>query len=330
MLDARVEAAETPRTLRPGLSQGDRAFRGLATGSGILTLLLLVVIGAFLLLRSVPAFRSQGLRFFTNTQFNTTAGAPISFGVAAILFWTVVIAVIALVIAVPLSILAAVFLTEYAPRRVRKLLTTLVDLLAAVPSIIFGLWGLLVLQGQVVGTSGWLARHLSFLPFFDDGHPTTPNYTSSALIAGMVVSLMVIPITTSVAREVLSQAPLGEKEAALALGSTRWGMVRTVCLPFARGGIIGGTMLGLGRALGETIAVAVIISPIFTIRPDILSAGANGVAPLIALRFGVASQDIGIPALMAAGLTLFALTLVVNFLASVVVARSRSGAGVEL
>src|SRR5689334_17697789 len=141
---------------------------------------------------------------------------------------------------------------------------------------------------------------------------------------------MVIPIATSVTREVFSQVPPGEKEAALALGGTRWGMIRSVVLPFGRGGIIGGSMLGLGRALGETIAVSIIISPIYAISPRILQSGSNSIAALIALRFGDATRSRGIPALMAAGLALFALTLVVNTLASVVVARSRSGKGVEI
>lgn len=315
---------ELPRQLRPGLSRGDRVFRRTATGAGAVTLLFLALIGAFLLIRALPAFRSQGLHFFTGTKFQTSGSRP-DFGIAAVIYWTVVIAVIALVVAVPVSLLSAVFLTEYVPRRLRRPLTALVDLLAAVPSIIFGLWGLLVLQDHVTPTVDWLAHHLSFLPFF---HARNQQYAGSALMAGLVVSLMVLPITTSIMREVFSQAPLGEREAALALGSTRWGMVRTVVLPFGRGGIVGATMLGLGRALGETIAVAVIISPLFAVRADVLTSGANSVASLIALQFGEANT-LGISALMAAGLTLFALTLLVNTAASFVVARSRSGAGVD-
>ncbi len=143
--------------------------------------------------------------------------------------------------------------------------------------------------------------------------------------AGIVVSLMIVPTQTSVMREAFSQAPLGEREGALALGSTRWGMIRTVVLPFGRGGIIGGTMLALGRALGETIAVVMIISPIFSINPQVLKTGTNSVSALIALRYGEASQ-FGLSALMAAGLVLFIITLIVNFTASTIVARSRSGA----
>jgi phosphate transport system permease protein len=155
------------------------------------------------------------------------------------------------------------------------------------------------------------------------------SFTGSAFIAGTVVSLMVLPITASVVREVFSQTPVGEREAALALGSTRWDMIKTVVFPFGRGGIIGGSMLGLGRALGETIAVALIISPTFEISPRLLQTGANSVAALIALKFGEAN-GIALSALMAAGLALFVVTLAVNFVASFVVSRSRSGAGVEI
>jgi phosphate transport system permease protein len=324
---AGVDASpQAPSRIVTDLTPGDRIFRGTATGAGGLTLLLLAMIGFFLFQRSLPALQHEGLGFLTGSTFRLSGSNP-HFGIAAVLYWTVVIAVIALAVAVPVSLCAALFLVEYAPPAVRGPLTGLVDLLAAVPSLVYGLWGVFFLQPHMVGTVGWLARHLSFLPPFA---ASRPNYTGSALIAGLVVSIMVVPITTSVMREVFAQTPPAEKEAALALGSTRWGMVRAVVLPFGRGGLVGGTMLGLGRALGETIAVALIISPIFTIRADILSVGANGVAPLIALNFGEAASGLPLSALMAAGCALFAMTLVVNFAASIVVARSRSGGGVEI
>ncbi len=317
--------ADQPRELTSARTRVDRVYRGFALAAGIATLLILVLIGAFLLIRAEPALASQGWSFFTEQRWNPDRTPP-TFGIAAVLYWTVVIALIALVIAVPLSILAALYLTDYAPRRLRGPLRSLVDLLAAIPSLIYGMWGLIFLQQYLVPLAQALSTHLSFIPFFA---VTAESYSSSAFIAGVVVSLMVLPITTSVVREVFSQTPPGEKEAALALGSTRWGMVRAVVLPFGRGGIIGGAMLGLGRALGETIAVALIISPIFEIRPNLLQTGANSVAALIALRFGEA-DPLQLSALMAAGLALFALALTVNFVASAIVARSRSGAGVEL
>jgi phosphate transport system permease protein len=318
--------SDTRRRILPSRGRADRAYRRLATGAGLFTLLILVLIGLFLVLRALPAFRQMGLAFLTTTVWQPD-GTRHQFGIAAVMYWTVVIGVIALLIAVPVSIAAALFINEYAPRKLRRPLTALVDLLAAIPSVIYGIWGLAFLQPQFVGVSKWITDNLGFVPFFKTDNT---NYAGSALIAGIIVSLMVVPICASVMREVFSQAPAGEKEAALALGASRWGMIRAVVLPFGRGGIIGGAMLGFGRALGETIAVALVISPITLISPHILQSGTNSVAALIALQFGEASQKYGIPALMAAGLSLFAVTLVVNFFASIIVARSRSGKGVDI
>jgi phosphate transport system permease protein len=283
----------------------------------------MALIGTFLVLRSTLALKTAGLSFFTETEWQPTVE---KLGIAAVLYWTVVIALIALVIAVPVSVATALFITDYSPLRVRRPLVALVDLLAAVPSLIFGLWGLFFLQPKMLGLAEWLTTHLGFVPIFKT---ESSNYASSAFIAGTVLALMIVPIITSVVREVFSQTPPMEKEGALALGATRWGMVRTVVLPFGRGGIVGGSMLGLGRALGETIAVALIISPIFLIRPKMLETGANSIAAHIALRFGEATE-LELSGLMAGGLTLFAVTLCVNALAQVVVSRSRSGKGVEI
>jgi phosphate transport system permease protein len=324
---ASARGLERPRAISRGRTQTDRAYRGIATAAGLLTLVILVLIGLFLLIRSLPALRQMGWAFFTTSVWQPD-GTTHQFGILAVLYWTFVIAIVALVIAMPISIACALFINEYASRRLRRPLTAVIDLLAAIPSVIYGIWGLIFLQPHLVAVSAWLSTNLGFIPIFK-----TPgvNYAGSAFIAGVVVSLMVMPICTSVMREVFSQTPPGEKEAALALGASRWGMIRAVVIPFGRGGIIGGAMLGFGRALGETIAVALIISTFFMVSPEILSGqGANSVAALIALYFGEASQQYGIPALMAAGLTLFVVTLIVNFLASLVVARSRSGKGVDI
>ena len=241
------------------------------------------------------------------------------------------IALIALTIALPLSLGTALLISEIVPGRVKSMLISLVDLMAAVPSVVFGLWGVFFLQASVIPVSQWISTYFAWIPIFavtdETGARITEAgaFTSSAFIAGIVVSLMIVPTQTSVMREAFSQAPLGEREGALALGSTRWGMIRTVVLPFGKGGVIGGTMLALGRALGETIAVVMIISPIFTINWQVLKTGTNSVSALIALRYGEASQ-FGLSALMAAGLVLFIITLIVNFTASTIVARSRSGA----
>jgi phosphate transport system permease protein len=324
-VDHSITGADRPRRVSASRVPADILFRRLGSGAGLLTFVLLTLIGLFLLLRSLPAFRVMGSRFFTATAWNPETLHQ--FGIAAVLYWTVVIAVIALVIAVPLSIAAALFITEYAPRRARRTFTAFVDLLAAIPSVIYGIWGFVFLAPLLVGPSIWINANLGFIPLFQVDRA---SYAGSAFDAGLVLAFMVVPICTSVMREVFSQTPPGEKEAALALGSSRWGMIKSVVLPFGRGGIIGGSMLGLGRALGETIAVALIVSPTFDISPHVLQSGANSVAALIALRFGEASQRYGVPALMAAGLTLFVVTLIVNFLASLIVARSRSGKGVEI
>jgi phosphate transport system permease protein len=318
--------SDQPRVIAVARTRGDRIFRRTAQGAGVTAFLIMGLIGLFLLLRALPALREANLGFITEVVWQPDVADP-KFGIAAVMWGTFLIALIALTIAVPLSIATALFLTEYAPRRLRQPLGSMVDLLAAVPSLIYGIWGLFFLQPRLIGVSRFLSTHLGFLPFFKVSNATL--LSSSPFIAGVIVSLMVVPICTSVMREVFSQTPPGEKEGALALGSTRWGMIRSVVLPFGRGGIIGGSMLGLGRALGETIAVAIIISPIFAITPRVLETGGNSVASLIALRFGE-SKDLGLSALMAAGLALFVVTLVVNMFASIVVSRSRSGKGVEI
>jgi phosphate transport system permease protein len=248
---------------------------------------------------------------------------------------TILIAVVAVAVALPIAMGTALFITEVAPVRLRSWLVALIDLMAAVPSVVYGLWGLFLLQGNIIGLSRWLNTWFRWIPFLDVARadPNSPLasasvYTASTFIAGVVVAMMVMPISCVVMREVFSQVPVSEREGAFALGSTRWGMIRVVALPFGRGGIIGGTMLGLGRALGETIAVVLIISPRFDINFHVLEAGSNSVSSLIALRT-FESSGFGLSALMAAGLALFAVTLVVNFTASWFVARSRSGASSE-
>ncbi|MFE7777766.1 phosphate ABC transporter permease subunit PstC [Streptomyces sp. NPDC057445] len=326
------EGVDAPRAVRGRGEPGDRLFRGAARGSGAVVLAVMLLVGVFLTYRAYQALGVAGGSFLT-----TSAWEPDSrhFGIAAVLTGTVLIGLVAISIALPLALGTALYIAEYAPRRLKRTLVSLVDLMAAVPSVVYGLWGAFFLQGHVVGLSRWIATYFSWIPFFrvdgTDPHDpleTTTVYTSSTFIAGIVVALMVTPIACSVMRETFSQAPPGEREGAFALGATRWGMIRAVVLPFGWGGVIGGTMLGLGRALGETIAVYMIISPVFAVQPHILQNGANSVSALIALRYGSASA-FGMSALMAAGLALFLMTLVVNFIASSIAARSRSGSGAE-
>jgi len=323
-----LAAPDTARTIKvlPGLT--DRVFRVVAYAAGVITVGIMVAVGLFLGLRASTALRVAGLSFLTTRAWTPETHV---FGVGAVLFGTVTIALIALAVSLPLSLGTALLLSEVVGGRLRGLLVTLVDLMAAVPSIVFGLWGVYFLQAQIIPVSLWLSTSMRWFPLFAvtdaDGQPLVdPSaFTSSAFIAGIVVGLMVVPTQTSIMREAFTRAPIGEREGAYALGATRWGMIRTVVIPFGTGGIIGGTMLGLGRALGETIAVYMIISPIFDINWQVLKTGSNSVSALIALRYGEAS-DFGLSALMAAGLVLFVLTLIVNFTASSIVARSRSGA----
>jgi phosphate transport system permease protein len=307
-------------------------FRVILRIAGAAVLVLMALVGIFLFSRATQALKVAGISFLT-----TSAWEPDShhFGIAAVLTGTVLIALVAILLAVPLATGMALYISEYVPRRAKRTLIGLVDLMAAVPSVVYGLWGFFFLQGRVVGVARWLTTYFGWIPVFrvdgaDPRDPLATNtvYTSSTLIAGVVVALMVAPVTCSIMREAFSQAPVGEREGAYALGATRWGVIRTVVLPFGKGGMIGGTMLGLGRALGETIAVYMIISPVFVIQPHILQNGANSVSALIALRYGEASP-FALSALMAAGVALFLMTLAVNFGASSIVARSRSGAESE-
>lgn len=330
LIDRDDDRLDKPWRPRSGLNPGDRGFRGLARAGGTTVLVLMSLVGAFLLYRAWQALGKQGWSFVTTQTWEPEGDG--GFGIAAVLVGSIMIAVVAISFALPLSVGAALYISEYAPRRVKGWLISLVDLMAAVPSVVYGIWGMILLQWQILDVSRWIATYLGWVPFFhvdnyEFGNPleTETVFTSSTFIAGIVVAMMVTPIACSVMREAFTQAPLGEREGAYALGATRWGMIRTVVLPFGRGAMIGGTMLGLGRALGETIAVVLIISPVFAIQPHILEKGANSVAALIALRYGDATE-MGISALMAAGLALFLMTLVVNFLASTIVARSRSGA----
>ena len=318
---------DTPRTIVSRPSTGDRIFRAILRGSGWSVFVITGLILVFLIVRASKAFKFMGFGFLTTQTW--ILYDPQHFGIAAILPLGILIALIAMLIAVPTGIAIALYISEYSPLRLRKALVALIDLMAAIPSIIFGIWGLLFLEPRITGFDSWLGRHLGFIPFFQFRLNTSVEgyYEGSTFIAGLVVSLMVIPIVTSLSRQVFSQAPQGEREGAYALGATRWGMIRTVVLPFGRGGVIGACMLGLGRALGETIAVTLIISPVFHFNFHVLETGGNSIASSIALDFSSFPDagSMGLSALMAAGLVLFGMTLIVNTLGAIVIGRSRYG-----
>jgi phosphate transport system permease protein len=323
---------DQPRSVDPGLPRSDRVFHASARSIGLLVLVLILAIGLFLGYQAIPTLRHYGWSFFTESQWQPQLDV---IGLSAVLLGTVEVALIALAVGFPLAFCTALYISEYAPARLKSTFVALVDLMAAVPSIIYGLWGFFLLQPHAMYLSRWLSQYLGWIPIFHvDTDPNAATwaqskFTASAFIAGITVSMMVIPLACAVMRGVFAQAPLGEREAAMALGSSRWGIVRTVVLPFGRRGIIGGTMLALGRALGETIAVVLIISPAFDIKFNVLEVGTMTTSALIAGRFGEASSS-QLSALLAAGFVLFLITLGVNTVAAVFVSRSRSGAGLEM
>lgn len=317
-------ADERPRKITTRLTGSDHAYRALVTAGAGTTLVLIVLIGLFLLIKALPALREAGWSFLTEPTWTPDAPQHPRFGVAAMMYGTVVTAVVAMAVTFPVSVSTAIFINEYAPRRVRRTLTSLIDLMAAIPSLVFAMWGLFVLVPELLPLEQWAVTRLG------GGIPLMRASAIGASLfnAGLVISLMTIPIATSIIREVFSQTPRHECEGALALGATRWGMIRTVVLPFGRAGVIGGSMLGLGRALGETLAATLILSLTFEIKPRILENGGVTVASGIAVQFKDA-QTMGLSALMAAGLALFVVTFAINIVAAIVVSRSRSGAGVE-
>jgi phosphate transport system permease protein len=324
---------DRPRPISRTLSVGDRIFDVVVRGSGAIVLVITGSIGVFLGYQLGPTLHRYGLGFLTRAEFNPERSIV---GISSAIVGTVIVAVIALIVAFPLALITALYISEYAPPQLKSLLVSLVDLMAAVPSIIYGAWGYFMLMPHLRFVSRWIATWFGWIPIFDvpGADPRAAafpqyRYQQSFFVAGVVIAMMVIPLACAVMRNVFDQAPIGEREAAYALGSTRWGMIRAVVIPFGRGGIIGGTMLGLGRALGETVAVLLILSEDFRIKFHVLENGGMTISWLIANRVGNSSKA-QVDALLAAGFILFLMTLVVNTLAAVVVARSRSGAGVEL
>jgi len=328
-------AVDEPRTIDPGRAPVDRVFHITARSIGIFVLLLTASIGLFLGYQSIPTLHAYGLRFFTEAQWVPNRNI---LGLAAVITGTVEVALVALTIGFPLALLTALYITEYSPLRFRSTLVSLVDLMAGVPSIVFGLWAVFLLEPRAIYVSRWLSQYLSWIPLFrvdfDTKNPflgsvLNSHYGGSVLIAGMAVSAMVIPLACSVMRSVFSQTPAGERESAIALGASRWGVIRAVVLPFGRRGIIGGTMLGLGRALGETVAVLLVISVLFRVKYQILTSGTITASSLIANYFGDASKS-QLAALLMSGFVLFLMTLVINTLAGILVNRSRSGEGTDI
>ncbi|MFF6786712.1 phosphate ABC transporter permease subunit PstC [Streptomyces sp. NPDC012510] len=315
------ETAEQKHAARAATRPGDRIFLGLSRGSGIFLLALMAAIAVFLSYRAVLAISKDEGNFFTTFEWNPTGNPPV-FGIAVLAFGTVVSSVIAMAIAVPVAVGIALFITHYAPRRLGGPIAYVIDLLAAVPSIVYGLWGALVLVPQLDGLYGWLNDYLGWTGIFSwqGGAPR------SMLTVGILLAIMILPIITNVSREVFRQVPRMHEEAALALGATRWEVIRMAVLPFGRSGVISASMLGLGRALGETMAVAMVLSSSFDISLSLLDPGGGTFAQNIASKFSEATV-MGQDALIASGLVLFVITLLVNGAARLIIARRKEFSG---
>jgi len=293
----------------------DRAFRLAAMASGLSVLVVLALIAGSMGQKAWPAFRHEGLSLGTSSRWAPNVEV---FGALAFIAGTLIVSLIALVLAVPVSVGIALFLSELAPRRLRRPVIYLVDLLAAVPSVVFGLWGLLVLAPRIVEVYETVGGWLEPVPLL--GTVFGPPYNGRSLFtAGLILALMITPIITSITREVFDTVPAGQKEAAFALSATRWEMIRGAMLPHSRSGVIGAVMLGLGRAMGETIAAALVIGSSAQLTARLFGSG-DAMAAVIANQFGEAG-GLHRSALVALGVVLFAMTIVVNLLARAVVGR---------
>jgi phosphate transport system permease protein len=299
------------RTGRKTRRRGDAFFRGLVTGAGLLIVLSLAAVALFLIYEGRPAFTADAAEL--------PGGQSLAALVWPLLFGTLLSAALALLLATPLAVGIALYVNFYCPRRLAGTLGYLIDLLAAVPSVVFGLWGANFLGPRLVPLYQWLAEHLSWIPFFAGPASATGR---TMFTAGVVLSIMVVPIVSALSREVFRQAPRLQQEAALALGATRWEMIRSVVLPFGRSGVISAAMLGLGRALGETMAVAMVLSVSGGVTFNLISSSnPSTIAANIALNFPE-STGLAVNALIASGLVLFVITFAVNFAARLVVQRS--------
>ena len=299
---------------------GDRIFRGLSEGSGILIVAIIGAIGLFLLWRAIPALARNEENFFLyGGNWVTTDTSAMHFGIFDLIQVTVFVSVFALILAMPVALGIAIFLTQYAPRRVSGPLGYMVDLLAAVPSIIYGVWGLYVLAPVIKPLALWLNENLGWFFLFATGSASVAG-GGTIFTAGIVLAVMILPIITAVTREVFVQTPRGQIEAALALGATRWEVVKTTVLPFGLSGYISGAMLGLGRALGETIALLIILRGTQKAFSWSLFDGGYTFASKIASAASEFNDQYKAGAYIAAGLVLFILTFVVNSAARAAVA----------
>jgi phosphate transport system permease protein len=310
------------RSIENNLTRVDKVFQKLVTLGAFFSMVVLAAIGGFLLYRGFEIFKDFGFSFITSSKWdigNPEDTSTAILGIGAMLVGSVITAIIAVVISVPFAVATALLIEFYVPGWIKTILVSTLDLVAALPSVVFGIWGYAVLLPLVEDWSVTIEHYLGWIPIFN---VPSEIFGRSPFLAGLLLGLMIVPIITSVAREVYSQAPRDLIDAASALGGTRWGALRAVVLPFGRSGLVGGTMLGLGRAMGETVAVYLTLNLVFEINFKILASAGGNVASLIATKFGEATAY-ELKALMASGLVLFLVTLLVNFGATMIVNKSR-------
>jgi phosphate transport system permease protein len=312
LMPDQLEIKKPPKAISAGGSRfGDRAFKAIAVAAGLTIVVAIVLIALFLLIRAVPSLRANEANFFTSAQFDTRDAHHLKFGIRDLFMVTVLSSVFALALAVPIAIGIALFLTQYAPARLSRPFAVIVDLLAAVPSIIFGLWGIFILAPKLEPVVTFLNRNLGWLFLFKQGNVSLAG-GGTIFTAGIVLAVMILPIITSVSREVFRQTPIPHMEAAQALGATKWEVIRMTVLPYGRSGVIAASMLGLGRALGETVAVLIILRSAAQPGHWSLFDGGYTFASKIASAAAEFSAPLPTGAYIAAGFVLFALTFVVN------------------
>lgn len=324
MADVKTAPAQKPASNIVGKRRaGDSVFLGLSTTAAVSIMIILAGVAIFLILKGLPAITanwSQGdLAGYQNSNWSSFWDY-----VAPLLWGSIWAALIAMVLGTPVAIGIALFISHYAPRRIAGFLGYIIDLLAAVPSIVFGLWGIIVMRPLLLPLADFLNQYFGWIPLFQGPVSSTG---STMLAGGVVLAVMILPIVTSITREIFLQTPRLHEEAALALGATRWEMVRLAVLPYARSGMVSATLLGLGRALGETMAIALIVSPSLIFSVALLTDGYNSqtIAANIALNFPIAT-DLQRSALIGTGLMLFVVSLAVNMLARYIIAATGPGA----
>ena len=321
LTDQLPKAIPAPRKITTEPRFTDKVFRGVVTSGGLFAGLLLGLIGFFLVFNGFEAMRAAGLSFITGFDWVDAIpeeGQPASYGIGAMLYGTLVTGILAMIMGVPVAVGTALFLSYYAPQWIKKPMVVVVDVMAAIPSIVYGLWGYFVLMPHAEYWAKLIHKYFGFIPFFD---MPANAFSRSPFIAGLVLAIMIIPIVTSVSREVFAQTPLDRIQAAYALGATKWSMIKAVVFPYGAGGVVGGAMLGLGRALGETVAVYTVLNLVYDIRIEVLLSAGGNVASMIVNKFGEADAP-ELKALMAAGFVLFLVTLIVNFIANIIINRT--------